>query len=432
MADRPLAIDLFAGAGGMTLGFEQAGFDVVAAVDIDPIHCATHEYNFPFWNVVCRDLSEIGADELLREAEINGEDVDVIFGGPPCQGFSMIGKRSLDDPRNSLVFHFLRLIVGVRPNYFVMENVPGLAIGDHRKFLFEIIEALESDGYDVQRNFQVLNSSDFGVPQNRRRLFLFGARRGLELPTYPPPTTLPADVSNPSLFELPNGPKVWEAIGDLPEVERCKELLERDWTVAAYGKPSRYAKILRGLENDRNDLSYQREYNGDRITSSTRTTHTETSRRRFENTKHGETEPVSRFFKLDPDGLCNTLRAGTASNRGAFTSPRPIHPHTSRCITVREAARLHGYPDWFRFHVTKWHGFRQIGNSVPPLLARAVASEIIKVLGFSPSRPRSVRKLGDESLLKMNMTQAAKKYGVDPHIIPPRLRKDSKEVAIGR
>ncbi len=101
--------------------------------------------------------------------------------------------------------------------------------------------------------------------------------------------------------------------------------------------------------------------------------------RRFLATKHGDTEPISRFHKLDPKGVCNTIRAGTASDRGAFTSPRPIHPFSPRCITVREAARLHSYPDWFRFHVTKWHGFRQIGNSVPPLHSQG------------PLRPNSVK-----------------------------------------
>ncbi|MFM6055520.1 MAG: DNA cytosine methyltransferase, partial [Sphaerospermopsis kisseleviana] len=115
------------------------------------------------------------------------------------------------------------------------------------------------------------------------------------------------------------------------------------------------------------------------LTSSLRTKHSPASEERFASTPHGKNEPISRFYKLDPDGLCNTLRAGTASNKGAFTSPRPIHPFTPRCITVREAARLHSFPDWFRFHPTKWHGFRQIGNSVPPLLAQAVAAEIIKV-----------------------------------------------------
>ncbi len=114
------------------------------------------------------------------------------------------------------------------------------------------------------------------------------------------------------------------------------------------------------------------------LTSSTRTVHSPASIERFRTVANGQLEKISHFLKLDPDGICNTLRAGTPSNRGAFTAPRPIHPSAPRCITVREAARLHSYPDWFRFHSTKWHGFRQIGNSVPPLLARSVAQQMLR------------------------------------------------------
>src|SRR5208283_5422746 len=129
-------------------------------------------------------------------------------------------------------------------------------------------------------------------------------------------------------------------------------------------------------------------------------------------TRNGDTEPVSRFFKLDPDGICNTIRAGTASDHGAFTSPRPIHPFSPRCITVREAARLHSYPDWFRLHVTKWHGFRQIGNSVPPLLGRAVAAKLMRALAVEGTRPSETIKLGEENLLKLTMKEASELYGV--------------------
>jgi DNA (cytosine-5)-methyltransferase 1 len=153
-----------------------------------------------------------------------------------------------------------------------------------------------------------------------------------------------------------------------------------------------------------------------------RTVHTDLSKRRFAETPNGETEPVSRFFKLDPNGICNTIRAGTASDHGAFTSPRPIHPFSPRCITVREAARLHSYPDWFRLHVTKWHGFRQIGNSVPPLLGRAVASKVAEALDFTPAKPRGPMELGSSELLSLDMSQAASRYGVPADVIPKRTR----------
>ena len=149
--------------------------------------------------------------------------------------------------------------------------------------------------------------------------------------------------------------------------------------------------------------------------------HTDLSKRRFLETRPGDTEPVSRFHKLDPEGVCNTIRAGTASDHGAFTSPRPIHPYSPRCITVREAARLHSYPDWFRFHVTKWHGFRQIGNSVPPLLARAVASKVREAFPAPKKSEHSVAQ-GDSRLLSFGMSAAAAHYGVRADVVPKRIR----------
>ena len=133
-------------------------------------------------------------------------------------------------------------------------------------------------------------------------------------------------------------------------------------------------------------------------------------------------EPISRFPRLDPNGVCNTLRAGTGSDRGAYTSPRPIHPFHARCITVREAARIHSYPDWFRLHATKWHGFRQIGNSVPPLLGRAVARQVLQVLGVTPIKPTTSLPATDTRLLSMNMSEAAAVFEVDRSLMGHRLR----------
>jgi DNA (cytosine-5)-methyltransferase 1 len=139
---------------------------------------------------------------------------------------------------------------------------------------------------------------------------------------------------------------------------------------------------------------------------------------------------VSRFLKLDANGQCNTIRAGTATDHGAFSAPRPIHPISPRVITVREAARLHSYPDWFRFHVTKWHGFRQVGNSVPPLLAQAVANELAKVLGIPLNLPLGVVEQPvnrDGLLLQYKMADAAEFFGVSRGVIPARKRNLSEE-----
>lgn len=413
---RPIGIDLFAGVGGLSLGFEQAGFDVVAAVEIDPIHSAIHQYNFPDTKVICKSVTELSGDDILRACGVFDKEIDVVFGGPPCQGFSLIGKRELSDPRNSLVHHFVRIVGELSPRYFVFENVKGLTVGEPKALLEDVIKAFNALGYQIIQPYQVLNAADYGVPQDRRRLFLVGARSDCPIPRYPKP------VSRVT---------VWDAIGDLPEVELFPELIRRNWVEASYGKPSVYASSLRGIKRLPKDFSYPRTFNSGVLTDSIRSEHSLSSRQRFADAPFGKIEPISRFHKLDPNGVCNTIRAGTARDRGAFTSPRPIHPYSSRCITVREAARLHSYPDWFRFHVTKWHGFRQIGNSVPPLLAKAVASEILKSLGVKPTRPSKIIAPQDDSLLYISMNNACERFGVDNDVIPKRARvEDNKELVL--
>ena len=127
---RPVGIDLFAGAGGLSLGFEQAGFDVAAAVEIDPIHCATHEFNFPSSTAICASVVDLTGEQIRSRADLGKSEIDVVFGGAPCQGFSLIGKRSFDDPRNQLVFHYVRLVRELQPKYCVFENVKGLTISE--------------------------------------------------------------------------------------------------------------------------------------------------------------------------------------------------------------------------------------------------------------------------------------------------------------
>ena len=426
---RPICIDLFSGAGGLALGFEQAGFDVVASVEIDPIHAATHKFNFPDAAVVCRDIKEVSAADIRAAARIGNRIVDAVIGGPPCQGFSLIGHRVLSDPRNDLVFHYLRIVEELRPRTFVFENVAGMATGQHHALLDELMGGFEELGYAVRKPFQILNAANFGVPQDRRRLILMGARKGTRLPEYPLPTSrirARRDASSASRsldgFEIPLCPSVRDAISDLPDIDEYSWLLETDVLTIPLPPASKYAQRLRGEEKDANDYSYKRHHHSSILTGCLRAEHTGVSRRRFAKTLPGDTEPISRFFRLPGEGVCNTLRAGTASDRGAFTSPRPIHPVYARCISVREAARLHSYPDWFRFHKTIWHGFRQIGNSVPPLLARAIGSAVIDAIGAQRIQPSRYLKLDAEALVKMNMKEAAAFFGVDPRVIPSRQR----------
>ncbi len=372
--------------------------------------------------MACSDITTVRGLDLLAQLGLKPGDVDVVAGGPPCQGFSMIGKRALDDPRNALVREFVRVVGEVRPRAFVFENVQGLTVGKHRAFLDEVISEFRRLGYRMTDQWQVLDASWFGVPQRRRRLFLMGALDTTV--AYPAPTTRPADLLNPplELAGLPIGPTVRDAIFDLPDVEARPELMTQDWIEFDSGSSdSPYAELMSGRQSRLSDYSFRRRHDG-RLTGLKRAAHTELSRRRFAETEPGATEPVSRFKKLAWSGLCNTLRAGTARNRGAFTSPRPIHPAEPRCINVREAARLHSFPDWFSFHATVWHGFRQIGNSVPPLLAEAVATEVRIALDICARRPRRTLPLGREGLRFMTMGEAADHFSVAPDVIPHRVR----------
>lgn len=426
MENRYTAIDLFAGAGGMSLGFEQAGFDVLAAVEYDPIHASVHQFNFPHTKVICSDVSKITGSEILELVGKKPGEIDVVFGGPPCQGFSMIGRRLADDARNVLLLHFYKVIRDIQPKYFVMENVAGLTQGSAKNLLEVIINDFQGIGYEITLPYKVLNASNFGVPQSRRRLFLYGAYTGNPLVTYPNPLVTPREIKGniPNAVEgLPIGPSVADAIGDLPNVDLYDELLNQDWLEYSSEPISNYARYLSGLSHDQDDLSFKREYNRNILTSSMRTKHTPESIERFLATEAGQVEPVSRFLKLHPDGVCNTLRAGSDSKHGAFTSPRPVHYNFPRVITVREAARLHSFPDWFRFHVTKWHGFREVGNAVPPLLARAVAKQVALVLGRSLSKPATTIRLDNDQLLSFNMSTAAKEHKVSKDVIGTRDRE---------
>ncbi len=397
---RPVVIDLFAGAGGLSLGFEQAGFDVICAVEIDPIHALIHEYNFPYSKVIVQSVRDIDGDYIREVCELSETDViDVVVGGAPCQGFSMIGQRAIDDPRNSLVQDYIRLIKELKPTHFLFENVKGLTIGKHKKFLQEIIEELKTCGYSIKLPWKVLNAKNFSVPQSRERLFILGSKIGHELPTYPLSTNNPVTCK--------------DALGDLPDAEEFDELRKTDFVEAKYLKlPIGYSAAMRCSNNAAWKYGYQRLWNSKIITSSRRSEHSEISRERFDSTKQGTVEPISRFFRLPMDGFSNTLRAGTDASRGAFTSPRPIHYKYARCITVREMARLHGFPDWFRFHSTKWHGARQIGNAVPPPLAYSLAKEIMAVLPYKPFQPKTKIKLGDSDFLNMDMSKASNYWGI--------------------
>jgi DNA (cytosine-5)-methyltransferase 1 len=354
----------------MSLGFEQAGFDVIAAVDFEARHVETHSKNFPTCKTLCADLSAISGSQLRSETGIGDSHIDVVFAGPPCQGFSLMGKRLKNDPRNLLLFDLARLIGQLSPSYFAVENVEGILLGDAKNILADFVGQMKKNGYCIVEPVRVLDAAEFGVPQRRRRVFILGYKNGFPAPVYPKP------VFTTNGNGGYHGPTVWDAIGDLPKIEKYKRLFTSDIYGGGLGAPTHYARILRGDATDPEDKAHKRHTNGNGLSGCLRTAHTNETIKRFMDTEPGGYEAISRFQRLEKDELAHTLRAGTGPAQGSFMAPRPIHPVEARCITVREAARLHSFPDWFSFHTTKWHAFRQIGNSVPPRLARAVAGAV--------------------------------------------------------
>jgi DNA (cytosine-5)-methyltransferase 1 len=404
----------------LSLGFEQVGFEIAAAVEYDPVHAATHHFNFPGCEVLCRDVSRLAAPDVLAAAgrglqrldpgrKWDGQ-IDALIGGPPCQGFSTGGKRESDDSRNGLLMQFVRLVDELRPAVFCLENVAGLLEPRFETLRVQALRRLMTAGYRIVGSDETVNCVDFGIPQNRRRLVILGSLGG----TPSPCVALPSAVTT-----------VGDAFQGLPKIGEYDDLLSSDvcqLTNADQTKrseiTSRYARELAGFVRPSADKSRPRTWDPATITNSRRTRHSSEVITRFAATKPGEVEPTSRLYRLADDRPARTLRAGTGAERGAHTSPRPIHPVEDRVITVREAARLHGYPDWFRFHTTNWHGHRQVGNSVPPPLARAAARSLLDILGCSPVARRTPAKSADEQLLCLSRREACTVLDVRPGELP--------------
>ena len=346
-------VDLFSGAGGLSLGAHQAGMPVTTAFDIDPILTSSFQFNFPNTNLVRCDVSALTGQEVERLVD---GPVDGIIGGPPCQGFSAIGRNDYNDPRRQLILDFFRLVSEVNPAFFVMENVLGLGYQRARPLLDLAIEMVVNR-YEILGPL-VLNAADFGAPIKRSRLFIIGID---------PSRCDPLSVDD--ISRLRRNPRtVQEAIADLKNAKRLPDHGNFDqWKITKRGRPNEY---LRSLRND------DRMFSGHLPTK-----HTLKVIERFKTVLPGETDKIGRHPRLAWHGQCPTLRAGTGSDRGSYQSVRPIHPEEPRVITVREAARLQGFPDEFRFHPTIWHSFRMIGNSVSPIIYEEILSAISTKFG---------------------------------------------------
>jgi DNA (cytosine-5)-methyltransferase 1 len=375
----PKIIDLFAGVGGLSLGAARAGFTVALAVERDKHAVAAHTKNFSKVNHLATDIAKLTGGELLQHAGIKAGELDGLIGGPPCQGFSIIGHRRVADARNNLFRKFFALVAECRPKFFVAENVLGI-LADQYADIREEALGLVSDDYVLLDPMQ-FKASDFGAATSRERAFFIGYRADSVA------AILKSDFDAKKIKKTVT---VAKALHGLPPRIFSKWLTEEQgwrWLVEPM-PPSDFAeRIVNGIPQDIGDPEAIRRLNEEgAVSGCLGTRHTPKVAARYDRLKPGQKDEISKTVRLKADGLCPTLRAGTAADKGSYQAVRPIHPTAARVITPREAARLQGFPDWFQFAPSKWHSFRQIGNSVSPFVAEAVLSVIYFKL--TAHRPR--------------------------------------------
>lgn len=364
----PNVIDLFSGVGGLSLGAARAGFNVAGAIEIDPHAIDSHSKNFPATRHSDISVGELSGNNIADICNLGIDEIDGIIGGPPCQGFSTMGKRDKADERNNLFGDFFRIVKEVQPRFFLAENVPGILCNKYDSIRNKALDQI-ADDYELLAPFKV-KASDYGAPTTRTRVLFIGYKRnhidGLTRESFAP---------NENTRQI----TVEQALQGLPVEIDPNWIKEPDgWRRIARMADSEFSRNIHGVvpENIGHRESIERFDNDDLVSGCLGTRHTAPVAERYCNLLPGESDKVSRSMRLDMQGFCPTLRAGTGSDKGSFQAVRPIHPIEGRVITPREAARLQGFPDWFQFHRTKWHSFRQIGNSVSPILAQSILRRI--------------------------------------------------------
>ena len=363
----PRILDLFCGVGGFSLGAARAGFNVVAGVDNDARTIKAHNSNFPHCNHVTADIASLSGTDLLRKANVSGEVLHGVIGGPPCQGFSRIGRRNSHDERNTLFSHFFRLVSEIKPHFYVSENVPGILDPEFAQLRTEALDFVDSY---TNIGPLALNASDFGVPTSRQRVFFIGylpdQMGALEEGSFSPPEGVSKMTVRTALSGLRKKiSSEWQTEEQGVRYLTCRPV-GLFWNKVFAEVPPRVG----------NQESVHQLIDEDLVSGCLGTRHTKKVTKRFASLAEGEVDKPSRAVRLRRAGTCPTLRSGTGPERGSFQALRPIHPTEPRVITPREAARLQGFPDWYIFDSTKWHSFRQIGNSVSPILGECVMAAI--------------------------------------------------------
>ena len=365
-------IDLFSGVGGLSLGCARAGFTISGAVDSDPHAIHTHSINFPNTKHITKNIVDVSGKSLCTKLNLKPEDVAGIIGGPPCQGFSTIGKRLADDKRNSLFMDFFRIVSELTPKFFVAENVPGMLEHKYHDIRKEALLQV-SNSYTVLPPITLI-ANDFGAATTRKRVFFMGylpdTMNELIDTNFLPPKNISQILVKDALMGLPT--KIdpnWQK-----ETQSWRKVRALD---KGYFATRIQAKVPKGIGNQEALKRFRMHH---KVSGFFGTKHTPEVRLRYATTPCGSYDKISKAYRLKLDGFCPTIRAGTGPDRGSFQAVRPIHPTEPRVINPREAARLQGFPDWFQFSPTKWHSFRQIGNSVSPILAERIFLVFAKAL----------------------------------------------------
>jgi DNA (cytosine-5)-methyltransferase 1 len=363
-------LDLFCGVGGFSLGAARAGFHVIGAADNDIHALQAHGKNFPNTNHFNIDLSKAVGQDLLSELKIDGKELCGIIGGPPCQGFSSMGKNHDSDPRNQLFVHFFRLVSEIKPTFFLCENVPGFLRDKYSKIRESATDYVKDD-YIILPTM-TLNASLFGAPTSRIRAFFLGYRRDANLNLQSESFRPAQDTQKVTVKQALKGLR--------PKIKPSWQNEEDGWRICRNIPNGAFGDRVHGMipKGVGDAIAIKRLREEERISGCLGTLHSKDIIKRYRKIAPGGKDRISKAIRLEHNGLCPTLRAGTGSDHGSFQAVRPIHYKEDRVISPREAARLQGFPDWFQFDATKWHSFRLIGNSVSPILAEHILSTIYR------------------------------------------------------
>ena len=376
----PNAISLFAGAGGCSLGFKQAGYQVLFATDIDSDAVATYQQNFPETPCEQSDIRELTAPALLEKAGLAEGELDVLLGGPPCQGFSSAGGKLGTDPRNSLVTHYVRLLNELRPKWFVMENVEGLLTSGGGLHVRDAVQALLGAGYAV--NLEKLYAQGYGVPQRRKRVFIVGNRLGHAFIFPDPVTTFSGAIFRKGEVTFAS------AVSDLPPASEDPNA-STPFTQPASNDLQAYLRAGATAVTEHSILPLSQ-------VQSDRVRNLEPGQTMKDLPEHLQHESFRRrAFRRVMDGTPVEKRGGAPSGLKRLFLDEPsltitsaatrefIHPVEQRLLTLRECARLQTFPDSFHFVGSIGSKIQQIANAIPPLLARTVADHVAVTYGFS-------------------------------------------------